>query len=262
VTVDDQARRYDEHIVSELGFELDQVGAEFHGSAVIVPEMLVPGTASIRTSILATWADIAAGYLAIDAFAPRVPVTLDLDVTLFRNPVDLAAVYAVSRLLKTGQSVTAVAVDFTDDTGADLAIATVGFMAVPDPALTFPEEHLRARSRRRQPQRLRLPFAERARCERREPGVAVLPRSEDGLNSSNTVNGGLIALAVEEAALSAAPGTTLASMAMRYLRPVRHGPAIATAHTRVGVARVEVRDAGNQDRLAVHAVTRTFREAE
>jgi hypothetical protein len=47
---------------------------------------------------------------------------------------------------------------------------------------------------------LRVPFAQRARCERREPGVAVLHRSEDGLNSAGTINGGLVALAVEEAA--------------------------------------------------------------
>ena len=45
--------------------------------------------------------------------------------------------------------------------------------------------------------------------------MAVLPRSEDGLNSSNTVYGGLIALAVEEAVLSLADGQTLCSLALR-----------------------------------------------
>jgi hypothetical protein len=40
----------------------------------------VPGTSRLRTSILATWADNLAGLLAVYAMAPRVPVTLDLDV--------------------------------------------------------------------------------------------------------------------------------------------------------------------------------------
>lgn len=132
-------------------------------------------------------------------------------------------------------------------------------MAAPDPAsscrATSPSTRHRA-SRAR----LGLPFAERAGCERREPGVAVLPRSEDGLNAAGTVNGGLIALAVEEAALSLTHGATLSSTAMRYLRPVRSGPAVATAAVRAGLGRVEVRDAGGgDDRPAVTATTRTLR---
>jgi acyl-coenzyme A thioesterase PaaI-like protein len=107
--------------------------------------------------------------------------------------------------------------------------------------------------------RLGLPFAERAGCERREPGIAVLPRSEDGLNAAGTVNGGLIALAVEEAALSLTPESTLSTMALRYLRPVRSGPAVATATVRAGLGRVDVRDAGGDDRPAVTATTRALR---
>jgi acyl-coenzyme A thioesterase PaaI-like protein len=115
--------------------------------------------------------------------------------------------------------------------------------------------------------RLEQPFADRAGCIRQEPGVARLVRSDDGLNSSNTINGGLIALVVEEAALSAAPGTTLASLAMRYLRPARVGPLVATAMGGQGgciddaegtFSRVEVRDTGSDDRLTVTATTRTF----
>jgi hypothetical protein len=36
------------------------------------------------------------------------------------------------------------------------------------------------------------------------------------------------------------------------------GPAIATAEVRAGLGRVEVRDAGSDDRLAVVATTRAF----
>lgn len=249
----------EQHIVAELGFHLERVNGEIHGSASVVPEMYVPGTQAIRTSIFASWTDVATGYLAVDAIAPRVPTTLELDVHLLGEESEPEAVYAVARLLKAGRSVVVATVDFTDQIGRPIAFGTASFMAVPDPNITMPREHLAPSASERPVGRLRRPFAERARCERIGPGVAVLPRSEDGLNSGNTVNGGLIALAIEEAALSATPGTTLSSMALRYLRPVRLGPAIATARVRNGLGQVEVRDAGSADRLAVYAVTRTWR---
>lgn len=67
---------------------------------------------------------------------------------------------------------------------------------------------------------------------------------------------GLIALVAGEAALSLTPGATLSSMALRFLRPVRVGPAVATAQVRAGLGRVEVRDAGGDDRRAVIVTTR------
>jgi acyl-coenzyme A thioesterase PaaI-like protein len=108
------------------------------------------------------------------------------------------------------------------------------------------------------PPTLRIPFAERARCEQRDTGVAVVPKTDDGVNASNTLNGGLIALAIEEAALSTSPGALLSSLVMHYLQPVRVGPAVATADVHDGLGRVEVRDAGGDGRLAVVATTRTF----
>jgi acyl-coenzyme A thioesterase PaaI-like protein len=88
--------------------------------------------------------------------------------------------------------------------------------------------------------------------------VAELPRSDDGLNSSNTLNGGLIALVTEEAALSLSPGATLSSLSLRYLRPIRVGPAVASAQARSGLGQIEVRDAGNDNRLSVLATARYF----
>ena len=88
--------------------------------------------------------------------------------------------------------------------------------------------------------------------------MVALPRTEQSLNASNTLNGGLLAVAVEDASRSAQPGAVLESISMRYLQPVRHGPAVATADVRDGLGRVEVRDEGNGDRLSVLAVTRSF----
>ena len=244
------------HILRELGFTTRRVGDEVHGTASITPQMHVPGTVHLRTSILATWADNLAGLLAVDAMAPRVPVTLELDVHLYRPAPASGTVRGAGRTVKAGRSVFVVGVEFSTERGEPIAIAAGSFMAAPDPAARMtarlsvdalpPEE------------RLTVPLAERAGCERRGPGVAVLPRSEDGLNSSNSVNGGLIALAAEEAVLSLAPGDTLCSLGLRYLQAVRAGPVVATARVHDGLGLVELRDSGRGDRLSVTATARTF----
>lgn len=254
----DADRRATGHILVELGFAVGRSDDEIRGSAPIVPEMWVPGTRSLRTSILAVWVDHAAGLAAIGVLAPRVPVTLELDVHVHDDAPATGTVHVACRLLKAGRSVVVCGVDITGDDGRPVAIGTASFMAAPDPGLALPSD-LSLDDMTVPRGRLRQPFAERARCRRDEPGVAVLPRSQDGLNAAGTINGGLIALVVEEAALSLTPGTTLSSMALRYLRPVRSGPAVATAEVHAGLGRVVVRDAGDGDRPAVTATTRAFR---
>lgn len=246
------------HIVSEMGLAVARDGDELHGDAAIVPQLHVPGTEVLRTSVLASWADTLTGLLAVEDVTPRVPVTLGLDVHLYEPPVSLPHVHAVARRVRAGQSVVVAAVDFTDGDGTPVATSSGLFMVAPNPELTMPVgfDPLDALALPRG--RLAVPLAERTGCERRAPGVAVLPRSDDGLNASGTVNGGLLALVVEEAVLSARPESTLAMMAVRYLRPVRTGPAIATAAQRAGVAEVTVVDHGRDDAVAIVATTRSF----
>jgi acyl-coenzyme A thioesterase PaaI-like protein len=244
------------HILSELRFATSRVRDEMRGTGSITPEMHVPGTARLRTSILATWADNLAGLLAVDAMAPRVPVTLELDVHLYRMAPGSGTVRGVGRTVKTGRSVFVASVEFTSERGEPVAIGAGSFMSAPDPAAMLPAtlsvDALPPGGL------LSMPLAERAGCQRGDPGVAVLPRSEDGLNSSNSVNGGLIALAAEEAVLSLAPGDTLCSLGLRYLQAVRAGPVVATARLHDGLGQVELRDSGNDNRLSVIATARTF----
>lgn len=249
------------HIVTELGMAIQLACDELHGTAVVVPEMYVPETECMRTSILATWTDLLAGLLVGEVIAPRVPVTLELAVDLYSEPTYSGRLHAAGRILKAGQSVVVATVDFTAEDGEPVAMATTSFMAALDATLTMPSLSESLRLNHEGLGRLTVPFAERCRCERREPGVAVLARSDDGLNSSNTINGGLIALAVEEAALSCTPGAILSSLAMRYMRPARIGPVVATTAVHGDLSRVHVRDAGADDRLTVVATTRASESA-
>lgn len=262
----DKADRAADHILLELGFAVRRDGAVLRGSGEVTPFMHAPGTQRLRTSILATWADVLTGLLAARAMGPRVPVTLELDVQLYRPAPSSGTVSAVGRCVKAGRSVFVAEVSFRDGSGSEFAFGAASFMVAPDTALTLPA--LTSVDLPRHPVRLSVPLAERAGLTVGTPGVASLPRAENGLNSSGTVNGGLLALCAEEAALSLAPGGTLASLALRYLGPVRVGPAVAVADLRDGLARVILRDTGRTDssgdgssgdgRLAVTATARTF----
>nr|WP_198429025.1 hotdog domain-containing protein [Nocardia bovistercoris] len=242
-------------IVQELGFATRRVGDELHGRAEITPEMHVPGTAVLRASVIATWADMVAGLLASLVMGPRVPVTLELDVNLYRPAPSSGTVHAVGRTVKVGRSVFAAEFDFTVD-GEPIAFGAASFMVAPNPDLQLPPQL--SIEMPHSGYHLPLPLAERACCERVSPGTVLMPRTAEGLNASNTINGGLIALAAEEAVLSLAPGDTLSSLALRYLLAARVGPVIARANLQSGLARVEVRDTGNEDRITTLATARTF----
>ena len=214
----------------------------------------VASTETRRCGVPGTWA-----YGVISAaqgMAPRVPVTLELDVHLYRPAPGAGLIRAVGRPVKKGRSVFVGHVEFSTEDGEPVGFSTSSFMAAHDTALRMPS--LTSLDAMPAAPPLTVPLADRAGCKRQEPGVAVLPRSEDGLNASNTVNGGLIALAVEEALLSLAPGQTLCSLALRYMQPVRVGPAVATATLAAGLGQAELRDAGNGNRLSVTATARTF----
>jgi acyl-coenzyme A thioesterase PaaI-like protein len=248
------------HIMGDLGFGVSGTADEMRGSGTVIPEMWVPGTDILRLSILAAWADIVAGYIAIGLFDPGVPVTLDLDVHLHRPPRGIEEVVMVATVQKSGRSVSVLSIDMSGD-GETIGFGHATFMASPNPELRMPTVVRDEGLVRVHPPNLQVPYAERARCERLGAGLAAIPMCPDGLNASGTLNGGLLALVVEEAALSAESVDTersLASLSMRYVQPVRVGPAIAQADVWAGLANIVVRDEGRDNRLAVIASTRLF----
>jgi acyl-coenzyme A thioesterase PaaI-like protein len=246
------------HIMSETGLSVRLDGDGLAGRAQVAPELHVPGTDVLRTSVLAAYADMLTGLLAMGALPGRVPVTLDLAVDVVAPVRGCPVLEARCRLVKAGRSVLVLSVDFTVG-GDSVALGSGTFVPSPDVRFSLPPlADLVADMARRTPPPLRKPLAERADCARRSPGVAAISRREDGLNATSTVNGGLLALAAEEAVLSTAtPGSTLSSLTLRYLRPVRVGPVLATATTYGSFARIDVRDEGADGRLAVAATART-----
>ena len=245
------------HVLQDLGWQVVRADDGLRGSASITPEMHVPGTGHLRTSILAVWADVLAGHLAVDTISPRVPVTLELDVHLYRPAPGDGQVLGSGQIVKAGRSVVVASVDFDTVEDEPLGFAAATFVPAPDARLTIQMPKNWDQQAPAGPQ-LTVPFADRAGCERVTPGIASLSHSDEKLNASNTVNGGLIALTVEEALLSLVPGASVSSLDMRYLQPARVGPVVARAEVREGLGRVEVRDEGNDDRLCVVATSRFF----
>jgi len=225
---------------------------------IVVPELCVPETDVVLTSVLLTWADVLAGPLATQSTLPRVCMTNDLTVRLFGRPpageVDLRAA-----VLKSGRTTT-----FTEtwlcpagggDDAAPFAVAHGTFVASPRPQDVIDLEMV-VGNRGTRP--LLSPLPERLGVRLVEPGVAEVDRREDLLNPADTLQGGVVALVAEMAALSAAGGGKIAhELDVRYLRATRVGPSRATARV-VSADLVEVRvvDAGADDRLAAVAVVR------
>jgi acyl-coenzyme A thioesterase PaaI-like protein len=248
-------------IFREFGLVLESDGDDLIGRADVVPTMLVPGSDVLRLSVLAVWADTIIGLLAMQAIAPRVPTTLELDVHVFAPIRQCSSVHMRARLTRSGRSVLVFTVDFSDASGRPLGFGTSMFMALPDPNISIPPGNWALKRFARSSGELRQPLAERVRCERREPGVASLPWSPDTQNTARAINGGILAIAIEEAALSLADSPagaqTLSSLVIRYLRSVRTGPAVATATISDGLGQVEVIDASNAE-LCVAATVRLF----
>jgi acyl-coenzyme A thioesterase PaaI-like protein len=239
-------------VIRELGLRTEAVGDVLRGDARVTPEMWVPGTQVIRTSVLAVWADSVTGLLAGFSMQPRITVTLDLDLHLRWQPVGTGTVRLAASVVKAGRNVIVTRVELTfGDEPRPFAVGHGSFMASPNPdhvmeggfPLSLPGWRAGA---------LPAPLAERAGVRHLEPGVAEVPWRPGNLNATESIQGGLVALAVEEAALSAAEaGTVVTSLTLRYLRPFRSRSALARADVHDGVASVEVEaDAGKPGAVA------------
>lgn len=248
-----------ENLIPQTGLMPRIVDDGLAATAEVAPELCVPGTDELRMSVLVLWADVMCGLLVSRTVRPRVPVTLELSVEMFAPAVLGSTVSMSSKVVKAGGSVTHVDAEIlVDDRPAGLA--TVSFMLAPDVTLELPRTSHLLQAFDGGPHRLAKPYAERVDCDRVGPGVARLPRTEETINASGTIHGGVIAVPAEEAVLSAEPaGSVLTAMTLRYLRPARVGPAVATAERFGDLWRVEVADAGAESRACVLTTARTRR---
>ena len=248
------------HIIAELGLHTAFEGGAVAGRAEVVPEACVPGTDVLRTSVLATWADVVTGYAAGRAVEPRIPLTLDLEVQVIEPPRAGMVVVSKGTVVKLGRTVVVTETPFIDQaTDTLLAVSFVTFVPSPNPADvfeggTFPENVMTVG-------RLTEPLAARAGARVLEPGTVEMARRTDGLNATGAIQGGLVALTAEEAASSLADEPLLLhALQVRYLRPFSIGPARAEAEGTPELAVVRLTDLGT-GKLGATATARGTRLA-
>jgi len=229
-------------ILAELGLSMELEGLPLRGHADVFPELCLPGTDTLRSGVVGTWADLVTGTVAAEAMDPRIALTLDLEVQVLGHAPSGSRVLVEASPVKIGRSVTVCTARFHDEaTGVPLAVAYASFMASPDLA----HQWTGGFSRMSLDGRLTIPLAERLQLRSPGPGIVELPHLPDGLNASGAIQGGLVAVAVEEAAHSlAAADERVGMLNLRYLRPFSVGPARANATRHGPLVVVELEDAG------------------
>jgi len=228
-------------IVAELGLRTTLQGSTTHGVARVVDEACIPGTSTLRTSVLATWADIVTGAVAGTAINPSIPLTLDLEVQLHRLVPSGVELRLEAEAVKVGRRIILTEVRICDAASDEpFGVALVSFVASPNPEHVFEGGFPKLVALDR---RLAVPLAERIDGTVVEPGTFDLPRRPDGLNLSGGIQGGIVVFGAEEAARSLFDVPTVAtSLTIRYLRPFANGPARCVAEVQGGLAVVRLTD--------------------
>jgi acyl-coenzyme A thioesterase PaaI-like protein len=239
-------------ILAELGLSMELQGLPLRGHADVFPELCRPGTDTLRSGVLGTWADLVTGTVAAETMDPRIALTLDLEVQVLGHASSGSRVLVEAAPVKVGRSVTVCTARFHDEaSGAPIAMAYASFMASPNAAHEWADGF----SRMSLDGRLTVPLAERLQLRSPAAGIVELPHLPDGLNASGAIQGGLVAVAVEEAFRSlAGPDARVGMLNLRYLRPFSVGPARATATRHGPLVVVELEDAGSGKLGAVATV--------
>lgn len=246
-------------VIAELGLTIQRNGEELISEATVYDGMLIPGTDILRLSVVAAWADTILGVLALKSILPNVPATVSLDVHLIKPIRGKQLIHSRSKAIKIGRTVSEYLIEFHDESGEALGYGHGLFMATPNPQYQLPagDDWVFKGFAELRPG-LTMPISERISCEQVAPGAASLPCSADIHNATKAINGGILAVAIEDAVLSAMSAEqSLSSMMISYQRSIRGGPAIAKAQLSGNLARVEVVDA-DKDALAALASVQLF----
>ena len=198
---------------------------------------------------------------------PSLALTLDLTYSAVRRP-PADVVHARARILKRGRSTIFTETVLTDPAGEPFGACLGTFVSSPRPQDRLLHDPMDALGRPTEPPRLDRPLVDHMGIRLVAPGVAELDRQPKVLNQGQTLQGGAVAILSEVAAASAASEAVGAPMVVtdldvRYLAAYRVGPGRATAVPMVvrgeggdTTVRVEVRDAGRDDRLGTLALAR------
>lgn len=239
--------------IDDFGFRFSGDDRSMRGEADITAGLRVAGGGQVRVAALATLADVMAGTLSSRIVQPRLSLTLDLGTDVVGDSSGDRLTMAAS-VLKAGRGTVVTEVEFhRPDSGALVALSQLTFVPSPRPVDVLPSGFQPGSSAGR----FTEPWERRTGVRQLAAGSVEVDCSRYVTQLSGTLQGGMVALIAELAAESLV-GAPVTGSQLRYLASVRRGPARATARL-LGpdTVRVEVRDTGNDGRLAAVGMLRT-----
>lgn len=263
------ASRYppDDHVMRDLRLwtERDDSGSRSH---VEVTPWIRSSAGVIRVGVLATLVDMAGGEGAVRAVQPEWVATSDLVLHVIR-PVSEGVVVARPDVLRRTRSTVVIEVDLSAD-AEPVGLATMTFAVLP--ARSGVQRMGTGREEPRTDFALAgsgltapLEMALQARVVDAARGIVELPITPWVGNSLGALQGGVVAMTVELAAEAAGRAVlggdvTTLDLAINYLSLARKGPVRTSVRVlregdREALLRVELRDAGSDDKLCTVATT-------
>jgi acyl-coenzyme A thioesterase PaaI-like protein len=236
----------------------------------IAPSPHVCHGGALRPTVLAAAVDIVGSLFAREIAGSDRISTIDLSLRAPLRPVP-ERIVARGALLRGGRSLVASETALEAD-GAAFGYGQATFLRAPPPAsdggAARPEPVGLPETFESVP--LDRPLAEEAGLVRSDPGRGrvELPLGPACLSPQGTLQGGLVALVVEEAALALAEHDgagphVVTELDLRYLAAGRRGPIVSAAEwvagREAGTIRVRVYDAGQGDRITTAGLARVVR---
>lgn len=262
------------HLLRDLDLSVDRRGGAPEVRLPVLPGLL-DAAGSVRAGALGLALDVLGGAISIQAAQPDWALTSDLSLWLLR-PCAGGSVCVRGQALRAGRTQLVVEAEIRAETGeeaAPLAHGQLGFTRVPrrDDTPPVPEEPGDVHSFGAGAPRLAVPLLEALRLSALDPaeGRVELPLGDYVTNSVGGLQGGVVTMLLDAAAVAAGDAllggpTAVADLSVRYLALSRVGPARTRARclrsdAREALLRVEVLDAGQQDRLASVGTARVRR---
>lgn len=219
------------HLLRDLAFATDASDP----TALSTTLAITPGLCDdrgIRLGVLATLVDVGGAGIALRSIAPDWIATADLQTHVIR-PVTDGAITLVCRPLRIGARRVVIDAELRDAHGPVCGTGRMAFARIPGSAtkasLTEVTEPRPASRTMAGGSPIVEPIVDQCGMTTVGPGQIRFEKSPYIENSFGTVNGGVLALAAEAAAVSAAGGGHAQDLHIHYLEQIGDGPVGVTA---------------------------------
>ena len=249
------------HLLRDLGFSGTRSSDRSINELPVTPGLC--DDRGVRIGVLATMVDVGGAGIALHAIAPDWIATADLQTHLIRPVID--GVLAVEcRPLRVGARRVVVEAEMRDGAGVLCGTGRMAFARIPGSATradvsAVTDSHT-TRFAMDDGDPILDPVTDLCGMEIVGPGQIRFDKAPYVENSFGTVNGGVLALAAETAAVSAAGGGSARDLHIHYLEQIGAGPVGVTAavvrHDDAGrLCTVLIEDRGARRLVAVADVT-------